>query len=76
MLEQAAAGADYKAVRRGWCLGEEPFRKELLAQMAERRGAEPYGDERLETDVAKAERILREELKARRWPEAGLAKRA
>ena len=76
VLEQAAAGADYKAVRRGWCLGEDPFRKELLAQMAERRGAEPYGDERLEPDVAKAERILREELKARRWPEAGLAKRA
>ncbi len=41
-----------------------------------RRGAEHYGDERLETDVATAERILREELKARRWQAADLAKRA
>jgi hypothetical protein len=73
---QAEAGADYKAIRRGWCLGEETFRKELLAQMTERRGAEHYGAERLETDVAKAERILREELKRRRWEEADLAKRA
>jgi hypothetical protein len=30
----------------------------------------------LETDVEKAERVLREELKARRWQEADLAKRA
>ena len=70
------AGADYQAIRRGWCLGEETFRKELLAQMTERRGAEHYGAERLEMDVAKAERILREELKRRRWQEADLAKRA
>ena len=62
--------------RRGWCLGEETFRKELLAQMTERRGAEHYGAERLETDVAKAERILKEELRQRRWAEADLVKRA
>ena len=37
---QSEARADYKAIRRGWCLGEETFRKELLAQMTERRGAE------------------------------------
>ncbi|MEK7685505.1 MAG: transposase [Verrucomicrobiota bacterium] len=73
---QSEAGADYQAIRRGWCLGEETFRKELLAQMTERRGAEHYGAERLEMDVAKAERILREELKRRRWQEADLAKRA
>jgi len=70
------AGADYQAIRRGWCLGDETFRKELLAQMSERRGAEHYGAERLETDVARAERILGEELKRRRWAEADLAKRA
>ena len=73
---QSEAGADYQAIRRRWCLGEETFRKELLAQMTERRGAEHYGAERLEMDVAKAERILREELKRRRWQEADLAKRA
>jgi REP element-mobilizing transposase RayT len=72
----AEAGADYKPIRRGWCLGADTFRKEMLAQMTERRGAEHYGAERLETDVAKAERILREELKARRWKESDLAERA
>jgi hypothetical protein len=73
---QAEAGADYKAIRRGWCLGEETFRKELLARMTERIGAEQYGAERLETDVEKAERMLGEELQARRWQETDLSKRA
>ena len=73
---QAEAGADYKLIRRGWCLGEEAFRKELLAQMTERIGAEHYGVERLEMSEAKAERIVREELKRRRWQEADLSKRA
>jgi len=72
----AEANEDYKAIRRGWCLGEARFRKELLAQISERVGAEHYGEERLKTDVKKAERILREELKARRWKEADLAKQA
>lgn len=83
MLEQALEARrqserseDYKAIRRGWCLGEETFRKELLAQMTEQIGAEHYGAERLETDVEKAERILRQALKARRWTEADLVKRA
>ncbi len=70
------SGADYKAIRRGWCLGAESFRKELLAQMTERLGPEHYGAERLETDVAKAERIVRAELKRRQWSEAELATRA
>ena len=30
------AGADYQKLRRGWCLGTESFRKELLGQMKER----------------------------------------
>jgi len=36
-------GGEFKAIRRGWCLGEETFRKELLAQMSERLGPEHYG---------------------------------
>ena len=72
---QAEASEDYKAIRRGWCLGDQTFRKELLAQMTERMGAEHYGEERLETDVEKAERIVSEEMKARRWKEADLSKR-
>lgn len=69
-------GADYKRVRRGWCLGDKVFRKELLGQMKERVGAEHYGEERQETAEAQAEGIVREELKHRRWREEDLGRRA
>jgi len=36
---------EYGRIRRGWCWGEEAFRKELLAQVEERRGASHYGAE-------------------------------
>ena len=61
--------------RRGWCLGDETFREELLAQMSERMGAEHYGDERAETAEAQAERIIAEELRRGRWQEADLKTR-
>jgi len=68
VLEQAVeerrvfeVGSEYKTIRRGWCLGEKTFRQELLAQMTERIGAEHYGTERVETDVEKAERVVRAE---------------
>ncbi|MDR3575459.1 MAG: hypothetical protein P4L50_16485, partial [Anaerolineaceae bacterium] len=51
-------------------------RKELLEQMGERRGANHYGEEVRETDVAKAERIVVEELRRRGWSEAELGERA
>lgn len=35
----AEAGADYGKLRRGWCLGGERFRKELLAEMGEPSGS-------------------------------------
>jgi REP element-mobilizing transposase RayT len=69
-------GADYKRVRRGWCLGDEAFRKELLGQMKERMGAEHYGMERQETAEAQAEGIVAEELKRRHWREEDLVRRA
>ncbi len=68
----AVEGEEFKPIRRGWCLGEEVFRKELLTQMSERLGAEHYGEERTETAAALAERIIAAELKRRRWNEADL----
>ena len=65
-------GEEFKPIRRGWCLGEEVFRQELLAQMSERLGAEHYGQERAETQTAKAEQIIAAELKRRRWNQADL----
>ena len=68
----AEEGEEFKPIRRGWYLGEETFRQELLAQMSERVGAEHYGEERAETAAAMAEQIIAEELKRRRWREADL----
>jgi REP element-mobilizing transposase RayT len=65
----------HKALRRGWCFGDKQFRKELLAQMAERVGENHYGAERQESGQEKAERLVAEELKARRWTEATLHSR-
>jgi hypothetical protein len=56
-------------------LGEEAFRKELLAQMSEQLGAEHYGQARAETAAAVAEQIIAAELKRRRWNEADLQTR-
>jgi len=62
----------WQAVRRGWCLGNQRFRQELLEQMGERLGAEHYGLERQETAETKAEQIVREELKRLKWKEETL----
>jgi len=72
----AEEGGEFKPIRRGWCLGEETFRQELLAQMSERLGAEHYGEERAETEEAKAERIIAEEWKRRKWTAAELQTQA
>jgi hypothetical protein len=65
----------YKDLRRGWCLGDRAFRKELLAQMAEGVGQSHYGADRQETGEEKAERIVAEELRRRRWRETDLERR-
>ena len=64
---QAELEQEFKAVRRGWFLGDKAFRKELLGQIQERRGAEHYGAERFESDEAKALSILEQELRRRGW---------
>jgi REP element-mobilizing transposase RayT len=66
---------EFHGVRRGWCLGGEEFRKELLGQMSDRIGAEHYGSERAETDTDKAERIIAAELKRRGLTEEQLRDR-
>jgi len=62
-------------MRRGWCLGEVTFRKELLAQVSEQRGAHHYGAELQEGEEEKAERLVREELARRRWLEKELGQK-
>ena len=66
---------EYGPIRRGWCWGEEAFRKELLAQVEERRGASHYGKELQESATEKAERLVQEGLQKLGWTEAELATR-
>ncbi len=66
---------DWKAVRRGWCLGGDAFRQELLAQMGGQWGENHYGEDRAESAEAEAARIVREELARARWTEADLGER-
>ena len=63
----------YGKLRRGWCLGEEGFRKELLEAMGSRMGAEHYGQERQESAAQKAESVMKDELRQRRLSRAELA---
>jgi REP element-mobilizing transposase RayT len=65
----------YKTIRRGWCLGGQAFRRELLAQMTERMGTEHYAEKRREAVEARAEAILAEALERQVWQEADLKTR-
>jgi len=67
--------AQWQAMRRGWCFGEEQFRAELLEQMSGKMGAHHGGVERAETAVAQAQRLLSEELRKRGWDAAELERR-
>jgi len=62
----------WKQVRRGWALGSEEFRKELLAAMEERQGDYLSGEELHESDEQKAERIVRGRLANLGWTERDL----
>ena len=72
---QGEQAQEFKAVRRGWCLGDKAFRKELLAQMKDQMGEHHYGEERVEAEEERAERLVREELKRLKWKEADLTAR-
>jgi putative transposase len=72
---QQTGGEEWKGIRRGWCLGEEAFRKELLAQMRGQIGEYHGGQERQESAVEQAERVVRQELQRRKRREAELERR-
>jgi hypothetical protein len=58
-----SAPAEWKTIRRGWYLGDQQFRKELLEQMQDRAGGYHSASEGRETDEGKSNRIVKEELK-------------
>ena len=66
---------EWGGLERGWCLGGEAFRKELLAAAGERAGASHYGAAKRESLEGKAERVIEEELGRLGWGEAALRER-
>jgi hypothetical protein len=68
-------GDEIKGIRRGWCLGAETIRQELLERGRGGEGEHHCADVRRETLAEKARRILQKELDALGWDEAALAQR-
>ena len=58
-----ADGKEYKGLERGWCIGTEEFRQELLAQMQGRIGPNHFGQERRESAEKRGRRLVRERLR-------------
>ena len=69
------APGEWKSVRRGWFLGGSELREVLLERMRRGMGSHHGGEERRETDEQTAERVVREELRLRRWTEQELKDR-
>ena len=66
---------DYAGIRRGWCWGDESFRRELLAQLESGGAALNSGVELQEPATEKAERLAREALEKLGWKETDLSER-
>ena len=64
-----------KALRRGWCLGGDDFKKRRLAEMEGQLGEHHRGELRQEMAEAKAQRIITEELGRLGWTPTDLASR-
>jgi hypothetical protein len=72
---QAETEDEFKPVRRGWCLGSEQFREELLAQVSEQKGSWHFGPELQESAQDQAERLIGDELKREGLSEQELKER-
>jgi hypothetical protein len=59
-------------IRRGWCLGSEEFRRQMLERMSGQLGDHHAGDLRQQNGEHRAERIIAEELERLGWTETEL----
>jgi putative transposase len=66
---------EFKALERGWCLGGEDFRQELLQQVNERPGASHFGPAVQEAAEVGAERLAVALLRRVGWTEEQLKRR-
>ena len=78
MEVRRAEATDEKAIqplRRGWCLGSDTFKQQMLERMEGLSGEHHSGALRHESAEVKAGRIIAEELRRLGWLESELAKR-
>jgi putative transposase len=66
---------EWEAVRRGWYLGGAPMKERLLEWMGSGLGKHHGGEAKQETEEQKAQRVVGEEMRKRRWTERELARR-
>lgn len=64
-----------RRIQRGWCFGGNEFRQGLLEQVDKKRGPNHLGQEWQESQVAKAERLVKVALASMGWTEEDLAGR-
>jgi hypothetical protein len=62
-------GNEFQALGRGWCLGDEQFRRELLEQVRVWPGGSRFGEAVHEGAEVRAERLVVEGLKRLGWTE-------
>ena len=72
---QEGDGSQWAPIRRGWFFGDKALKEELLAKASEQVGAQHHATQRQETEEAKAERLVREELATLGWDEGELSRR-
>ena len=73
---RADLAEEFKPVERGWCLGSEEFRQELLAAAAGSLRATHYGSERREVQASEALGWLREGMQRWGWDTEALRQAA
>ena len=71
-----ALSGDSSGMPRGWCLGSQQFRQELLQQISQTQGSKFAGAELKEAGQHKALRVLSEELERRHWSSGDLDQRS
>jgi putative transposase len=59
---QAELQEEFKPLKRGWCLGSEQFRADMLAYVGQQRGKWHYGAELWQSAQAKAQHTIAEAL--------------
>jgi REP element-mobilizing transposase RayT len=66
------SNGEFKPIERGWCLGGEEFRQELLEQVDTPPGPSHFGAAVQEGELARAERLVVAGLKQLGWSETDL----